>query len=32
LEVRLEAKADGTGESDPGESWDEAQLRRMLGG
>jgi hypothetical protein len=32
LEVRLEAKAESTGESSPGESWDEAQLRRMLGG
>ncbi len=32
LEVRLVAKADDSSEGRSGESWDEMQLRRMLGG
>ena len=32
LEVKLKAEADSPGKDDPVESWDEMQLRRMLGG
>ncbi len=31
LEVRLEAKTESPDESNPGENWDEGQLRRMMG-